>query len=114
MGMANNIWAEAYSSGGWLFMAAFAALFAGTLGLGSYLLRCRDPVLRAGIALLFTTWAFYIHRNDLHVQLGLEKRIVLLLALCMLASMILAPLASSRQPAARDRGQAGSSPNVNP
>lgn len=85
-GMANNIWAEMWSSGGWPLLAAFLALFVVVLMIGSSLIRSRDPILSAGTALVFGYWAFYIHRNDLLNQVNLEKRALLIFLLCILLS----------------------------
>ena len=87
--MANNIWAEMWSSGGWLLLILFAGVFNVLLGVGSYLLRLRDPVLRAWFALLGAYWAFYIHRNDISFQIVLEKRVFLIGIVCILVSVVL-------------------------
>lgn len=87
-GLANNIWAEMLSSGGWLLFALFVIFFISLLALGSYLLRAWDPVVAGGAALIFTYWAFYIHRNDLMFQISAEKSVLFLWAACVLFAMI--------------------------
>lgn len=87
-GMANNIWAEMLSSGGWPLLAIFMAFFVVMLMLGSYLIRFQDRILAAGAALAFSYWAFYIHRNDLLYQVNLEKRAILVWAACVVLSQI--------------------------
>jgi hypothetical protein len=82
-GMANNIWAEMWSSGGWPLLLAFIAAFVLILGIGSYLTRASDPTFAAGAAVCFSYWAFYIHRNDLAYQINLEKRVILVWAICV-------------------------------
>ncbi|MGH7258673.1 MAG: hypothetical protein ACREIM_09845 [Nitrospiraceae bacterium] len=87
-GMANNIWAEMLSSGGWPLLGLFIGIFVSMLLLGSYLIRSRDPILAAGAALTFSYWAFYIHRNDLLYQINLEKRTILVWTACVVLSQI--------------------------
>lgn len=87
-GMANNIWAEMFSSGGWPLLSLFVAFFVCMLMIGSYLLRSPDEIFAAGVALAFSYWAFYIHRNDLLYQVNLEKRTVLVWIACLLLSLL--------------------------
>lgn len=87
-GMANNIWAEIWSSGGWPLLILFVVIFVTLLFLGSYLLQFCDPALRGGVALLLSYWAFYIHRNDILYQINLEKRIFLVWLICVLVSIL--------------------------
>jgi len=87
-GMANNIWAEMLSSGGWPLLTGFITIFVLVLVLGSYLIRSLDPTLAAGAALTFSYWAFYIHRNDLAYQINLEKRVILMLGICVVLCQI--------------------------
>ncbi len=87
-GMADNIWAEMLSSGGWPLFALFVIFFVSLLALGSYLLRAREPLVVGGVALFFSYWAFYIHRNDLIFQISSEKQILFLWAVCVLFSMV--------------------------
>ncbi|HUE85833.1 MAG TPA: hypothetical protein VMO26_07110, partial [Vicinamibacterales bacterium] len=75
-GMANNIWAEMWSGGGWPLLCAFIVFYAIVLGFGSYLLRSPDVVVRGIVAPIFTYWAFYIHRNDIQSQISLTKQLV--------------------------------------
>lgn len=88
MGMANNIWAEALSSGGYAMLVLFLFVFLFLLILGSSLLRSTDPEIRAGAAVLFSWLAFYVHRNDVLYQAILERRAILLWLLCVLASIL--------------------------
>jgi len=88
-GMANNIWAEMWSVGGWLLLGAFIVVFVSVLFLGSYLLRISDPVIKGGVALFFSYWAFYIHRNDIVYQVTLEKRVFLVWLACVVLSYLL-------------------------
>jgi len=106
-GIGNNIWAEMWVRGGWVLLALFVVCFVLVLALGSYLLRCPDPLIRAGAALGGAFWAFYIHRNTLAYQITLEKRVFALWILACLAALIWAALlrsASIRRGLLRARG----------
>ncbi|NEO32409.1 MAG: hypothetical protein F6K36_18645 [Symploca sp. SIO3C6] len=89
-GMANNIWAEMWSSGGWILLLFFIVMFVVVLFLGSYYLLCvRDVALKGCIVLMSSYWAFYIHRNDLLYQINLEKRVLVIWLLCIIISELL-------------------------
>ncbi|HUE84642.1 MAG TPA: hypothetical protein VMO26_01050 [Vicinamibacterales bacterium] len=75
-GMAHNIWAEMWSGGGWPLLCGFIVFYTIVLGFGSYLLRSSDVVMRGIVALLFTYWAFYIHRNDIQAQISFTKQVI--------------------------------------
>ncbi len=87
-GMANNIWAEMVSSGGWLLLGLFLGAFVLMLMLGSHWIRSRDTTVAAGAAVIFSYWAFYIHRNDLLYQVNLEKRTILVWMACLVLSRV--------------------------
>lgn len=89
-GMANNIWAEMVSSGGWFLLGLFLMVFVSMLMVGSYWIRSQDATLAAGTAVVFSYWAFYIHRNDLLYQVNLEKRTILVWIACLVLSRFLA------------------------
>lgn len=92
-GIGSNIWAEMWARGGWSLLLAFLVLFVSVLAGGSYLLRCRDSLIRGGVAVAGSFWAFYLHRNSLAYQLNLEKRIVLLWLFAVFVAMACAGLA---------------------
>lgn len=77
-GLAANIWAEMWSAGGWLLLIIFIMILMILLGLGSHLLNISNPNIKAGLALFFSYWTFYIHRNDIFNQLSYTKQIILL------------------------------------
>jgi hypothetical protein len=86
-GMANNIWAEMWSSGGWNLLLSFIGIFVTLLFIGSSCLsRPVDPTIKGGIALFLSYWAFYIHRNDILYQLNLEKNVFLVWFACVFIS----------------------------
>ena len=86
-GMANNIWAEMWSSGGWWMLIAFAQIYALILVFLSRMMRVDNPAVRAMIALFAALWAFYIHRNDLFVQVNMSKRVILIGGIATLAAL---------------------------
>lgn len=89
-GPASNIWAEMWSTGGWSLLLAFILFFVGVLYFGSYALRrWRNPSLQAIIALLLSFWAFFIHRNELAVAVGIQKDLVLGWVFAIVMSKIL-------------------------
>jgi hypothetical protein len=81
-GLANNIWAQLWSATGWPGLFVFLGIFVALLAAGSWVIRSPDPGVQAGATLFFAYWAFYIHRNELIVQLGYQKHVVLVWALC--------------------------------
>ena len=89
MGMANNIWAEAWSSGGYPLFAIFLLIFLSLLVFGSSLLRSLDPEVRAGVAIGFSWLAFYVHRNDVLYLGTLERRTFTLWLTSIFVSMAL-------------------------
>ena len=100
-GLANNIWAQMWSAGGWLLLTAFILFHAFVLALGSRLLGASDPGLRVFVVLFFSYWAFYIHRNELLVQLGFQKQSTIVWAMCMFFGIILSRAAVQRRFASR-------------
>jgi hypothetical protein len=88
MGMANNIWAEMWSTGGWLLLVLFITFFALVLCYLSTLMRIDNPELRAAIAVPAVTWAFYLHRNDVFVETNMIKRLLLVGAGCIILAML--------------------------
>jgi hypothetical protein len=87
-GMANNIWAEMWSSGGWPLLLIFLVLFIFILRLFSTLTGRCNITLRAFVAVMAAYWAFYIHRNDLTFEIALEKRVLIVLGLSLLIATI--------------------------
>jgi len=88
-GMGSNIWAQMWSSGGWLMLLLFLVIFNSVLHIGSKLLLVSSPYLKAGIALFFSYWAFYIHRNDIAYQITLERRVIMIYIFALLLSAII-------------------------
>ena len=102
-GMANNIWAEMLSSGGWPLLSLFLLCFIGLIAVGSYVICCGDLTLAVGAAVAFSYWTFYIHRNDLIYQVNLEKRTLLVWGACwLLAKAVTLQGASPRSIIRRD------------
>jgi hypothetical protein len=88
MGMANNIWAEMWSSGGWPLLLLFIIFDVVVLCYLSTLLRIDNPELRAAIAAPAVTWAFYLHRNDVFNESNIIKRQLVFGAVCIVIAML--------------------------
>ncbi len=87
-GVASNIWGEMLSSGGWPLLVLFVLFFVLMLAVGSYALRTQDPVVVGGAAVLFSSFAFYIHRHDLLSQINDMRNYSLLWLGCVLLAML--------------------------
>lgn len=86
-GMGSNVWAHMYSSGGWLLLLMFIILYAISLRWLSYKIYYSNLEYVPFFVLLGSYWAFYIHRNDLFYQLGLEKRVLIIFLIVSLSSI---------------------------
>jgi len=87
--LANNIWAQMWSAGGWPLLIVFLGVFVTVLAAGSWLIRSPDPGVQVGALLFFAFWAFYIHRNELLVQVGIEKQVALVWGLCTVGGILI-------------------------
>lgn len=88
-GLADNIWGQMWSALGWPGLVAFVIIYNLILAAGARSFRSGDPAVRAGIALLFAYWCFYIHRNELMVQVGYTKQVILLWLACVVVGGLL-------------------------
>lgn len=88
-GMGDNIWAHMYSSGGWLLLIIFIFIFSLSLFFSSSRIYKSDSSFTPLLVVLFCYWSFYLHRNDLFYQLGLEKRILMIFIFVSIVSCIL-------------------------
>lgn len=88
MGMASNIWAEMWSTGGWPLLLLFLVFDVLVLCYLSTLLRIDNPELRAAIAAPAVAWAFYLHRNDVFVESNIIKRHLVFGSVCIIAAML--------------------------
>jgi hypothetical protein len=105
-GLADNIWGQFWSATGWAGLTVFVVIFNVFLAIGARAIRCRDPTLRSLVALLFAYWAFYIHRNELQVEVGYLKQILLVWMACVISAVLIDNFARmtrtrSQSPAAR-------------
>ncbi|MEZ5473823.1 MAG: hypothetical protein R3E72_02335 [Steroidobacteraceae bacterium] len=89
-GLGNNIWAQMWSAGGWPLLGVFILLFATAMGLGSRLLLIRDPTISALVALSIAYAGFYLHRNELLVEVGYLKQVFLVWTLSVVGGWVLA------------------------
>lgn len=87
-GIANNIWASVWAGYGWIGLYIFIVFFVFIIVWASNLLRTTTGFLRGFIALFFTQFFFYIHRNDIFTQIGLQKRVLVLFIVCFVFSII--------------------------
>ncbi|WP_438444673.1 hypothetical protein [Gorillibacterium sp. sgz5001074] len=88
-GMANNIWAEMYSSGGWLLVILFSLVFCMLISVACHFMKHQNHHVVSFTTVIAVYWAFYIHRNDLLYQINIEKNIVMFLAVVYILSVIL-------------------------
>lgn len=86
-GMANSIFAQFFSMGGYLFVIWFIFLYFCILFLGnSYLLYSKYS--KSIVVLLFSMQAFYIYRNDLLYQITLEKKYLVIFLVALLLNYL--------------------------
>ncbi len=96
-GMASNIWAEMYSSGGWILLLFFVILFNLVIYIGNRLLNVKDHNIKSFVALNLTFWAFYIHRNDFFSQLVRHRRILFIFIVLTGLSILLSKKARQKE-----------------
>ncbi|MCK4609405.1 MAG: hypothetical protein KAT71_07980 [Gammaproteobacteria bacterium] len=87
--MANNIWAEMWSAGGWFLLVLFIIIFVFVIFCFSFLLQLKDKRSLALTVAMGSCWSFYIHRNSFSYQLQLERRILLVWFGCLVVSMLI-------------------------
>lgn len=92
-GLANNIWAQMWSAGGWPLLLAFTLVFVVVLGVWSRLLRSPDPAVRSYAAIAAAYWAFYLHRNELMGVVGSQKQLLLVTIACIALAILLSRVA---------------------
>lgn len=85
-GMANNIWAEMWSAGGWPLLMLFLLTFVIIVYIATLFTKVQNPSLRSVVAVMASYWAFYIHRNDIAYEMNLEKRVLLVVGLVFAVS----------------------------
>ena len=94
-GMGSNVWAHMYSSGGWLLLIMFIIFYGLSLRWLSQKIYYSNIKYMPLFVVLGSYWAFYIHRNDLFYQLGLEKRVVIVFFIVSLLSILTAKFIST-------------------
>lgn len=105
-GVASNIWAETWSTGGWGLIVVALIIWILALGLLTCLLRAPDPSLKALAAVLGGYWAFYLHRNDLLFQITLSRRVVAVSLVVLVAAMVAYALSHRFRVVDRTEGRA--------
>jgi hypothetical protein len=88
-GMANNIWAQMWSAGGYFLFFIFIIIYNYILYIGSKYIRYTEGSLKIFIIFLMVIWSFYIHRNDIVGQLTLEKRAFIIYLVALVSSWII-------------------------
>ena len=92
-GIANNIWAQMWSAGGWGGVIVFLIFFLFVVSLFNKILYGRSVLIQSALAPMACYWCFYIHRNDLGYAVNLEKRILILFFLSLFMVIVLKSLA---------------------
>ncbi|MDR9793249.1 hypothetical protein Q8A72_09715 [Aeribacillus pallidus] len=88
-GMANNIWAEMISSGGFPLLLFFLLIFCFFIYIGNYYFLSIDtPMVKGTLSIILTYFTFYIHRNELLYIVNLSKRIFIIVTIGALVSMM--------------------------
>jgi hypothetical protein len=98
-GLADNIWGQFWSATGWTGLSIFVVIYNIVLAIGARALRCRDPTIRSLVVLSFAYWSFYIHRNELQVQIGYEKQVFLIWLACVVSAVLVDHFARITRPA---------------
>ncbi len=90
IGMANNIWAEMWSAGGWPLLLVFLILFVAIIKLmTAFTEKSNNITQRAFVAVMASYWAFYIHRNDIRYEIDLEKRVLIVMILSYIIAILI-------------------------
>lgn len=86
-GVGSNVWAHMYSSGGWLLLLIFSIIYVLSLRWLSKSIYSVNKYYLPLLICLGSYWSFYIHRNDLFYQLGLERRVLIIFLLVSILSL---------------------------
>jgi O-antigen ligase len=100
-GLANNIWAQMWSAGGWVLLILFVLVFCAAIAAGEAARRKVGPEVHAIIVVALAYWCFYIHRNDLLGALQFERYILLVSLGAYMISRLLAAVMRRRNAARR-------------
>lgn len=87
-GVGSNVWAHMYSSGGWLLLLIFSIIYVSSLRWLSKNIYSANKYYLPLLICLGSYWSFYIHRNDLFYQLGLERRVLFVFLLVSFLSLL--------------------------
>ena len=88
-GLANNIWAQMWSAGGWLLLFLFVLVFCAAIAAGESIRRKVGLEAHAIVVVALMYWCFYIHRNDLIFQLLIERNILIISFVAYLLSRVI-------------------------
>lgn len=87
-GLANNLWAQMWSAGDWLLLGLWCGVYIAGLAALSWLLRIADPLVQGYAALATAYFAFYAHRNELLGVVGIQKQLLLVWLVCVIAAIL--------------------------
>jgi hypothetical protein len=97
-GLANNLWGQMWSAGGWPLLLVFVACFLAGLATWSALLRVPDPAVRSWAALGVGYFAFYAHRNELLTMVGQQKQLLVAWLACVVTAILVERIALRGRP----------------
>jgi hypothetical protein len=89
-GMADNPWAQMYAVGGRSLVLFLALIYAGSAALLSWAFHRTEGVLKASVTVLSGWLLFYLHRNDLLIEIGILKQVAYVFCAALLASACIA------------------------
>ncbi|MGG1946443.1 hypothetical protein AB1286_16745 [Trinickia sp. NRRL B-1857] len=96
-GMASNPWAQAFAAGGFPLVFVFALVYASCLAGFAAMGRATPVVTRALVAVAVGWWGFYVHRNDVLIQVGIMKMTIYIAVLAMLVGAAIGGAAKFKQ-----------------
>jgi hypothetical protein len=96
-GMASNIWAEMWSSGGWPLLLLFLISYVGMMKPFSILVNKGTIITRSTIAVIASYWSFYFHRNEIVYEFALIKRVLLVMIPSLIIAMFIKNMISMQK-----------------
>lgn len=87
-GMAYNIWAEALSAGGYIFLVVVILIFIIGIVVLDNLSASKNTIVRSFAALSGIYWTFFIHRYSIAAEMTHQRHIIYILILGVLLSLI--------------------------
>ncbi len=97
-GVGSNVWANIYSIFGYVGLYTFMIIYCFSLYVAGNMVHRLTGVYKIIVAVSFSYWAFYIHRNDLSYQLSLEKRVIIIFTALYLLTLIIQTITIKQRP----------------